>query len=98
MSEIFVQSVKSANWHSTNNFNEDHAASPNLHWCHLVDQKKHDTKGLCMGQLKIPVGHSLAPHLHEQQEIYYILKGRAQMLCVGETEKNLNPGDTVYIL
>ena len=50
-----------------------------------------------MGQLKIPVGHSLAPHLHEQQEIYYILKGRAQLLCVGETEKNLNPGDTVYI-
>ena len=51
-----------------------------------------------MGQLMIPVGHYLAPHRHAQQQIYYILKGRAQLLCVGETEKNLNPGDTVYIL
>ena len=97
MSEIFVQSVKSANWHSTSDFNEDHASSQNLHWCHLVDQTLHDSKGLSMGQLKIPVGQSLAPHRHAQQEIYYILKGRAQLLCVGETEKNLNPGDTVYI-
>ena len=74
MSEIFVQSVKSANWHSTSEFNEDHAASPNLHWCHLVDQTEHGSKGLSMGQLKIPVGHSLAPHRHAQREIYYILK------------------------
>ena len=97
MSEIFVQSFKSANSRSTNDANEDHAASQNLHWCHLVDQTLHDSKGLSMGHLKIPVGHSLAPHRHAQQEIYYILKGRAQLLCVGETEKNLNPGDTVYI-
>ena len=50
-----------------------------------------------MGQLKIPFGHSLAPHRHAQQEIQYIRKGRAQLLCVEETEKNLNPGYTVYI-
>ena len=89
MSEIFVQSVKSANWHSTRDYKEDHAASPNLHWCHLVDQTKHDSKGLSMGQLKIPAGHSLAPHRHAQQEIYNILKGRAQLLCDGKTQKNL---------
>ena len=64
MSEIFVQSVKSANWHSASDFNEDHAASPNLHWCHMADQTEHDSKGLSMGQLKIPVGHSLTPYLH----------------------------------
>ena len=50
-----------------------------------------------MGQLKIPVGYSLAPHRHAQQEIYYILKGCAQLLYVGETEQNLNPDDKVYI-
>ena len=97
MSEIFVQSAKNANWLSTKDHSEDHAARPNLQWCHLVDQTEHDSKGLSMGQLKVPVGHFLAPHRHAQQEIYYILKGRAQLLCVEETEKNLNPGDTVYI-
>ena len=50
-----------------------------------------------MGQLKFPVGHSLAPHCHVQQEIHYTLTGRAQLFAVGEKEKNLNPGDTVYI-
>ena len=50
-----------------------------------------------MGQLRIPVGHSLAQHCHAQQEIYYIPTGRAQRLAVGETEKNLKPGHTVFI-
>ena len=88
MSEIFVQSGKSANWHSASDFAEDHAASPNLHWCHLADQTEHDGKGLSMGQLKIPAGHSLALHRHAQQEIYYILKARAVALRWKNREKS----------
>ena len=95
MAEIFVQSAKSAKWHSKSDRNEDHAASPNLQWSFLVDQTEHDSKGLSMGQLKIPAGHSLASHRHARQEIYCIIKRRAQLLCDGKTEKNLNPGDTV---
>ena len=69
MSEIFLQSAKIANWHSTSDHNEDHAASLNLQWSLLADQTEHDSKGLSMGQLKIPAGHSLAPHRHAQQEL-----------------------------
>ena len=43
MSEIFVNSAKGANWHSMTKNIENHAANPNLHWCHLVDKTEHDS-------------------------------------------------------
>ena len=97
MAEIFVHSAKSADWHTTSDHREVHVASPNLAWCHLVDKEMHDSNGLSVGHLKIPVGHSLAPHRHAPQEVYYILKGRAHLLGFRDTAKNLKPGDTVYI-
>ncbi len=59
---------------------------------------RHDGKELPIRHLKIPVGHFLAPHRNAPQEVYYILKARAQLLGIADKEKNLNAVDPVYIL
>ena len=97
MSEIFVQVAECADWHSAAGHAVHHAMSPDLRWCHLVDKTLGSSEGLSMGRLEVAVNQSLAPHRHAPQEIYYVLKGRAELLGSGETPKILNPGDTVYI-
>ena len=97
MCEIFFQPPECADWHSAADHAVHHAMSPDLRWCHLVDKTLGSSEGLSMGRLEVAVNQSLAPHRHAPQEIYYVLKGRAELLGSGETPKILNSGDTVYI-
>ena len=97
MSEIFVKSAECADWYSAAGHAVHHAVSPDLRWCYLVDKTLGSSDGLSMGRLEVAVNKSLAPHRHAPQEIYYGLKGLAELLGSGETPKILNPDDTVYI-
>ena len=97
MSEIFVQSAQCADWHSAGGHAVHHAVSPDLRWCYLVDKTLGSSDGLAVERLEVAVNKSLAPHLHAPQEIYFVLKERAQLLGSVETPKILNPCDTVYI-
>jgi len=66
-----------------------------VHFMHLF--QKEELKGKCrlFSRISIPPGNSIGFHDHaDEEEIYYILKGRAEVLD-GDLVREVGPGDAV---
>lgn len=63
----------------------------------LIDRTTSAITQCSLAEEILPPGKSVTPHHHRQlEEIYYILSGRGRM-TVGDEQRDLGPGDAVYI-
>ncbi len=97
MGEILISKSASTEWQAHSEERVLNGANPNLRWRFLFDASKHQNEDLSMGCLRVPVGESLPLHYHEEQEIYYILQGKGEVLMSATDAKSVRQGDSVYI-
>jgi putative monooxygenase len=62
----------------------------------LLDPKVTRTSGLTLGIITYQPGCIVEPHLHDDQEALYILRGRGKAR-IGDKSVRLEPGTAVYI-
>lgn len=97
MDKILINNVGSIAWQAHSEERVHDGANPNLSWQFLVDASKHQNEGLSMGCLRLPVGECLPLHHHDEQEIYYILKGKGEILMSDSELRPIAEGDGIYI-
>lgn len=72
-------------------------ASPDVRFCFLIDAKQHNSTGLSMGCLVLPMGAELPPHTHRPEEAYFIKKGAGLLHLPDGSTKDITENDAVYI-
>ncbi|MAT88592.1 MAG: cupin [Aestuariivita sp.] len=97
MAEILVNSGEGKDWQKHSDERVSDGANPNLSWRFLIDASKQKSEGLSMGCLRLPVGETLPLHNHKEQEIYYILQGKGEILISNTATRPVVEGDSVYI-
>ena len=97
MGKILINNVGGTEWQAHSEERVRDGANPNLSWQFLIDASKHQNEGLSMGILRLPVEESLPLHHHDEQEIYYIIKGKGEILMSGSELKPIAEGDSIYI-
>ncbi|SIS83739.1 Cupin domain-containing protein [Roseivivax lentus] len=61
-----------------------------------VDAEGGPSDNLCQGIFYLYDGHSESTHVHDVDEVIYVLAGNGHVR-LGDREMRLSPGDTVYI-
>ncbi|MDG1935986.1 MAG: cupin domain-containing protein [Paracoccaceae bacterium] len=97
MGKILINNVGGTEWQAHSEERVRDGANPNLSWQFLIDASKHQNESLSMGILRLPVEESLPLHHHDEQEIYYIIKGKGEILMSGSELKPIAEGDSIYI-
>jgi oxalate decarboxylase/phosphoglucose isomerase-like protein (cupin superfamily) len=70
---------------------------PGLRWQFSVNRDVTNSNGLSCGYLQLEVGAELPLHFHNEQEIYIITKGRAELQISANKFRTVNADDTIYI-
>jgi quercetin dioxygenase-like cupin family protein len=66
-----------------------------LHWRILISAVRTPSHGLSMGTFEAPPGAELAVHHHSPQEVYYVVRGEAEVFQDGEW-RPLHRGEVLY--
>ena len=88
MSRAIQITQKSGEW-------ETSELHPGLRWQFSVNTGVTDSNGLSCGYLQIAAGAELPLHFHNEQEIYIITKGNAELLAAENSTRSVRAGDTV---
>ena len=70
---------------------------PGLRWQFSVNAGTTRSKGLSCGYLQVDPDAELPLHFHEEQEIYMITRGHAELLTDAANSRAVTAGDTIYI-
>ena len=97
MNEIRVNGCSENDWQKHSDERLCDGANPNLSWQFLIDASKQQSEGISMGCLRLPVDEILPLHNHKEQEIYYILQGKGEILISSIETRPVVEGDSVYI-
>lgn len=95
--KIFISNLNDATWDQHGPERIAIGANPDLRFCYLVDANLHQSHGLSVGCLVIPVGSELPPHIHAPQEVYFIKSGSGLMLMANDQTRAVSAHDVVYI-
>ena len=97
MGEILINSGDEKDWQKHSDVRLRNGANPNLSWQLLIDASKQKSEGLSMGSLRLPAGEILPLHNHKEEEIYFILQGKGEILISVSETRPVVEGDSVYI-
>jgi mannose-6-phosphate isomerase-like protein (cupin superfamily) len=75
---------------------EQVAARGDVQWRTLISAGLTPSAGLTLGVAHVPSGGSLAPHRHEQPEVYLVLDGTG-VVTIDGSPSHLRPGSSVFV-
>jgi quercetin dioxygenase-like cupin family protein len=75
---------------------EEDPEEPGVRWRQLISADRTPSRGLSLGVFEVLPGAELAPHSHDPQEAYYVVRCTAEVYWDGAWEP-LERGDVAYI-
>ncbi|MCF8069870.1 MAG: cupin domain-containing protein [Desulfobacterales bacterium] len=67
-----------------------------IRWKSIISGEKTPTHGMNMGILEVPPGAIMDIHHHHPQEIYYVIRGEAEVYLDNRWQ-SIKAGDAIYV-